>query len=96
LRSVAVTVSGHDCATEINLTEGSDSVTKGLEAEANVYITHGLSVYLNGTAAKARYVSPTVINSKGATIPNVNYGLWVANTPSNTEAAGLTYPHEAL
>jgi iron complex outermembrane receptor protein len=76
---------------EFDYVTSGDSVTKGVEAEANVYITHGLSFYVNGTAGKARYVSPTVINSKGASIPNVNYGLWVANTPSNTEAFGLTY-----
>src|ERR1700681_4847572 len=53
-----------------------DSVTTGFEGEANIYITHGLSFYANGTAGKAHYV---------------NTGLWVANTPSNTEAFGLTY-----
>jgi iron complex outermembrane recepter protein len=53
-----------------------DSVTTGFEGEANVYITHGLSIYANGTAGKAHYVTT---------------GLWVANTPSNTEAFGLTY-----
>ncbi len=53
-----------------------DSVTKGFEAEVNVYITRGLSFYANGTAGKANYV---------------NTGLWVANTPANTEAFGLTY-----
>jgi iron complex outermembrane recepter protein len=53
-----------------------DSVTTGFEGEANVYLTHGLSFYANGTAGKAHYVTT---------------GLWVANTPSNTEAFGLTY-----
>ena len=53
-----------------------DSVTTGFEGEANVYITHGLSFYANGTVGKAHYV---------------NTGLWVANAPSNTEAFGLTY-----
>ncbi len=58
-----------------------DSVTKGFEGEANIYLTHGLSFYLNGTAGSARYVSSGYVNK----------GLWVANTPSNTEAFGLTY-----
>jgi iron complex outermembrane receptor protein len=53
-----------------------DSVTTGFEGEANVYITHGLSFYANGTVGKAHYVDT---------------GLWVANTPSDTEAFGLTY-----
>jgi iron complex outermembrane receptor protein len=75
----------------VDYVTAGDSVTKGFEGEVNVYITHGLSFYANGTAGKARYVSPTVINSKGVPIPNQDYGLWVANTPSNTEAFGLTY-----
>ncbi len=53
-----------------------DSVTKGFEAEMNVSLTHGLNFYVNGTVGKADYV---------------NTGLWVANTPANTEAFGLTY-----
>jgi iron complex outermembrane recepter protein len=60
----------------VDYVASGDSVTKGFEAEANVYITHGLSFYANGTVGKADYV---------------NTGLWVANTPSNTEAFGLTY-----
>jgi iron complex outermembrane recepter protein len=75
----------------VDYVTAGDSVTKGFEGEVNVYITHGLSFYANGTAGKARYVSPTIPNNKGAQIPNVNYGLWVANTPSDTEAFGLTY-----
>ena len=35
-----------------------------------------MSFYVNGTAGQAKYV---------------NSGLWVANTPSDTEAFGLTY-----
>ena len=52
------------------------SNTKGVEAETNVYIGGGLSLYLNGTLGAARYQ---------------NTGLWVANAPSNTETVGLTY-----
>jgi iron complex outermembrane receptor protein len=59
-----------------NYVTSGDSVTKGFEGEVNVYITHGLSFYANGTAGKANYV---------------NTGLWLANTPANTEAFGLTY-----
>jgi iron complex outermembrane receptor protein len=67
-----------------------DAVTKGFEGEANVYITHGLSFYVNGTVGKANYVSQTLPTATG-TMTNPNYGLWVANTPANTEAFGLTY-----
>jgi iron complex outermembrane recepter protein len=28
---------------------------------------------------------------KGVLVANPNYGFWIANTPSNTEAFGLTY-----
>ena len=52
------------------------SNTKGLEAESNVFIFRGLSLYLNGTLGAARYQQT---------------GLWVANAPSDTEAAGLTW-----
>ena len=54
------------------------SNTKGVEAESNILIGHGVSLYLNGTLGKATYAQT---------------GLWVQNTPKNTEAAGLTYRH---
>jgi iron complex outermembrane receptor protein len=58
------------------------SNTKGVEAESNVVIGHGVSLYLNGTAGSAKY----------QTGPNyANGGLWVANAPSNTETFGLTW-----
>lgn len=52
------------------------SNTKGMEAESNVQLGHGFSVYLNGTLGVARYQGTN---------------LWVASTPKNTEAVGLTY-----
>ena len=52
------------------------SNTKGVEAESNILIGHGFSVYLNGTMGTAKYQQT---------------GLWVATTPRNTEAVGLTY-----
>ena len=66
--------------------QGGDSVSKGFEAEANMYLGHGVSFYGNGTAGSAHYVSQTI---NGTTNPN--YNLWVANTPSNTESFGVTY-----
>ncbi len=78
--------------TGFDYTATGDSVTKGFEAEVNVYLARGLSFYANGTAGKADYVSPTVTSiTTQLTVANPNYGLWVANTPSNTEAFGLTY-----
>jgi iron complex outermembrane receptor protein len=58
------------------------SNTKGLEAESNILIGHGLSFYVNGSLGSAKYQT-------GVNIPNG--GMWVANTPSNTEAFGLTW-----
>jgi iron complex outermembrane recepter protein len=63
-----------------------DSVTKGFEGEANLYLTHGLSLYANGTAGTAKYVSSVV-----GGVANPNDGKWVANTPENTVALGLSY-----
>ena len=67
--------------TATQYTASGDSVSKGFEGEANVYITHGLSLYINGTAGTARYVTDGLPSK----------GLWVANTPSDTEAVGLVY-----
>jgi len=52
------------------------SNTKGVEAESNILIGHGFSLYLNGTLGSARYAQT---------------GLWVANAPKNTETVGFTY-----
>jgi iron complex outermembrane receptor protein len=58
------------------------SNSKGIEAEGNVLIGHGFSVYLNGTMGSAKYQG-------GAKYPNG--GLWIQLTPKNTEAVGVTY-----
>jgi len=70
-----------------------DAVTRGFEGEATVLLTRGLSFYVNGTAGEAKYVSAMIPNAtnKGVLAPNPDYERWVANTPSNTEAFGLTY-----
>ncbi len=52
------------------------SNTKGVEGESNIQIGHGLSLYLNASLGKAAYQQT---------------GLWVANTPHDTEAIGVTY-----
>lgn len=52
------------------------SNTKGIEAESNILIGHGFSLYLNGTLGSAKYAQT---------------GLWVANAPKNTETVGFTY-----
>jgi iron complex outermembrane receptor protein len=50
--------------------------THGVEAESNVAVARGLSLYLNGSAGTAKYSSN---------------GLWTAGVPNYTVAAGLTY-----
>ena len=72
--------------TATQYSSSGDSVTKGFEAETNVYLAKGLSFYGNGTVGFARYVSQSING-----VDNPNYGRLVANTPANTEALGLTY-----
>ena len=63
-------------STGFDYVASGDTVSKGFEGEVNVYVTRGLGFYLNGTAGEAKYASS---------------GLWVANTPSDTESVGMTY-----
>ncbi len=67
--------------TATQYTASGDSESKGFEGEANVYLTHGLSFYINGTAGTAKYIT--------SGLPSTD--RWVANTPANTQAIGLTY-----
>ncbi|HEY4354481.1 MAG TPA: TonB-dependent receptor [Acidobacteriaceae bacterium] len=71
-----------------------NSATKGFEGEANVSLTHGLLVYLNGTVGSARYTSQTILTGTSTGNKyyiNPNNGKSVASTPANTETWGLTY-----
>ncbi len=68
------------------------SNTVGFEAEGNVYLTHGLSLFLNGTVGQAKYESAaaqaaTSTSPATAATPEA----WVANTPKDTETEGMTY-----
>jgi iron complex outermembrane receptor protein len=56
--------------------------TKGLEAESNIIIGWGLSLYVNGSLGSAKY-------QEGSNFPNG--GLWVANTPKNVETISLLW-----
>jgi iron complex outermembrane receptor protein len=81
------------------------SISKGFEAESNIYIAHGLSAYLNATVGRATYVGTLPVTcTSGATGCTANTaalslsapsGLWVQNTPSDTEAEGITYQNKA-
>ncbi len=82
------------------------SVTQGVEGEANVYIAHGLSLYLNASYNRAVYsggnLSAPCTGTTAAALaacaavgpaPVVNTpsGLNVQQTPSDIETEGLTY-----
>jgi iron complex outermembrane receptor protein len=67
--------------TATQYTASGDSVSKGFETEANINVTRGLNFYVNTTVGRASFVSPGLPST----------GLWVANTPSNTQAFGATY-----
>jgi iron complex outermembrane receptor protein len=75
------------------------SITEGLEAEGNVYLTHGFSVYLNGTYDHAVYEGKLAATCTGTctnapvldvTVPK---GIDVQQTPLDTETEGFTYQH---
>lgn len=71
------------------------SVAQGAEFETTLVLTRGLNLYLNGTAGNAYYVGQ--LNANIANYPyNPVYqrapsGLWVQQTPKDTETQGLTY-----
>jgi iron complex outermembrane receptor protein len=73
------------------------SVTQGVEFESTAVLAKGLYLYLNGTAGNSYYRGKFNVNagSGNASAPAiyeaVPSGLWVANTPTDTEMQGLTY-----
>ena len=71
-----------DAAGEAFFYATGPSNSRGVEAEGNVVLGHGLSLYVNGTAGSAKYQG----GAKYA-----NGGLWIQNTPKDTEAIGATY-----
>lgn len=71
-----------DSANESFFYQTGPSNTKGVEAESTIRIAYGLSLYVNGTMGSAKYQEGKAW---------ANGGLWIANTPKNTEAIGLTY-----
>jgi iron complex outermembrane receptor protein len=62
--------------TESYFYQTGPSNSKGVEAESNIQLVRGFSLYLNGTLGVARFQKTD---------------LWVPSTPKNTEAVGLTY-----
>jgi iron complex outermembrane receptor protein len=81
------------------------SVTQGLEGEANIYMTHGLSLYLNASYNRAVYsggslTSTCLLTTAAATaacaaqtapVVNTPNGLDVQQTPSDIETEAILY-----
>ena len=73
------------------------STTQGVEFESNLVVARGLNVYLNGTAANAYYHGS--LNAGTVDAPYFEQapgGLWVANTPTDTEMQGITYQKHGM
>ena len=68
------------------------STTKGVEFESTAVLAKGLNLYLNGTAGNAYYHGTLNAGTFAAPYNQVApAGLWVAQTPTDTEFQGLTY-----
>jgi iron complex outermembrane receptor protein len=68
------------------------SISKGLEFESTLVLAPGLNLYLNGSAANAFYHGETNVGTLSAPFyEKAPTGLWVAQTPADTEMEGLTY-----
>ena len=68
------------------------SITQGVEFESTAVLMPGLDLYLNATAGNAYYQG--ALNAGTQTAPYYQQapsGLWVAQTPTDTEEQGLTY-----
>jgi iron complex outermembrane receptor protein len=73
------------------------SITQGVEFETTAVLTRGLNLYLNGTAANAYYVGQ--VNAGTFSSPfyvNAPAGLWVQQTPADSEMVGLTYQNRSF
>ncbi len=73
------------------------SNTTGAEAEGNIYLARGLSIFLNGTLGSAKYEasSGTAATATAPAVP-ASPSAWVALTPHDTESTGLTYQEKAF
>ncbi len=68
------------------------SITKGMEAESTMVLAPGLDLYLNGTFGRAYYSGTLNAGTQSAPFSErAPSGLWVAQTPTDTEMEGLTY-----
>jgi iron complex outermembrane receptor protein len=73
------------------------SITQGAEFESTAVLMQGLNLYLNATAANAYYSGSENAGTLSAPFyEKAPAGLWVAQTPSDTEMQGLTYQNHGL
>ena len=68
------------------------SISKGIEFETNIALPQGVNLYLNGTGSSAYYSGELNAGTQAAPYyEQAPSGLWVAQTPTDTETEGLTY-----
>jgi iron complex outermembrane receptor protein len=81
------------------------SLSRGLEAEANMNLTHGFSFYVNAGWSKATYQgtlaatcsgSTTVCAAAPALVETAPPNLWVQQTPTDVETEAFTYQHRGF
>jgi iron complex outermembrane receptor protein len=96
---VTTTSSGDDNSCTVQ----PSSITQGIEGESNIYLSHGLSVYLNASYDSAVYKgtlpatctgTAAACAAAGPLVVTAPGGLNVQQTPSDIEAEGLTYQHK--
>ncbi len=68
------------------------SISRGVEFESTLVLAPGLNLYLNASAANAFYHGETNVGTLASPFyEHAPSGLWVAQTPADTEMQGLTY-----
>jgi iron complex outermembrane receptor protein len=81
------------------------SLSRGVEAEANINLTHGFGLYVNAGADKATYegtlpVTCTTGTGCTSTTPLLSVtappNMWVQQTPSDVETFAATYQHRSF
>jgi iron complex outermembrane receptor protein len=71
------------------------SNTTGVEAEGNVFIGKGVSLFMNGTLGSAKYEAAAAKDATGTTPATpASPEAWVALAPHDTESLGLTYQNK--
>ena len=90
-QNVYTAIADPNLQTASQYVSSGDSVSKGFEGQTNISLFRGLGFYMNGTVGSARYVSSTVNG-----LANASLGLWLANTPADTESVGVTYQRRDL